>query len=75
LSWNYWIRQTHRWLSIAFTVMVSGNFVHIALWGAEQPPGLVTYSPLFPLGLLLITGLYLFALPYAAKWRSGRRTQ
>jgi hypothetical protein len=24
--------------------------------------------------LLLLTGLYLFMLPYAAKWRSGRRT-
>jgi hypothetical protein len=34
----------------------------------------VTYSPLFPLALLLLTGLYLFALPYATKWRSGRRT-
>jgi hypothetical protein len=24
--------------------------------------------------LLLITGLYLFVLPYAIRWRSGRRT-
>ena len=29
---------------------------------------------LLPLALLFFTGLYLFALPYAAKWRSGRRT-
>jgi len=28
----------------------------------------------FPLALLLLTGLYLFVLPYATKWRSGRRT-
>ena len=33
----------------------------------------VTYSPLLPLALLLFTGLYLFVLPYATKWRSGRR--
>jgi hypothetical protein len=26
---------------------------------------------LLPLAFLLITGLYLFALPYIAKWRSG----
>jgi hypothetical protein len=26
-----------------------------------------------PLFLLMFTGLYLFALPYATKWRSGRR--
>ena len=34
----------------------------------------VTYSPLLPLALLLFTGLYLFVLPYATRWRSGRRT-
>jgi hypothetical protein len=28
----------------------------------------------FPLALLLFTGLYLFVLPYAGKWSSGRRT-
>jgi len=34
---------------------------------------LVTYSPLLPLALLLFTGLYLFALPYATRWRRVRR--
>ena len=29
---------------------------------------------LLPLALLLLTGLYLLVLPYATKWRSGRRT-
>jgi hypothetical protein len=29
---------------------------------------------LFPLALLLLTGLYLFVLPYANKWRGERRT-
>ena len=27
-----------------------------------------------PLALQFFTGLYLFVLPYAAKWRSGPRT-
>ena len=27
----------------------------------------------YPLALLLFTGLYLFVLPYATKWRSGQR--
>ena len=40
-----------------------------------MPPPWVTYSPLLPLGLLLFSGLYLFVLPYAVKWRSGRRTE
>ncbi|CCV12046.1 conserved hypothetical protein [Mesorhizobium sp. STM 4661] len=32
----------------------------------------MVYSPLLPLALLLFTGLYMFVLPYATKWRSGR---
>jgi hypothetical protein len=68
-----WIRQTHRWVSIAFTVTVIANFVALARGGGTAPPW-VTYSPLLPLGLLLFTGLYLFVLPYAAKWGSRRRT-
>jgi hypothetical protein len=74
LSWNNGVRQFHRWLSIAFTVTVIANFIALAQGGGEMPPPLVTYSPLLPLALLLFTGLYLFVLPYATKWRSGRRT-
>ena len=69
MNWNKWIRQTHRWLSIVFTLTVIANFVALAV-GTGQPPALVTYSPLLPLALLLLTGLYLFVLPYTAKWRS-----
>lgn len=70
MAWNHWIRQTHRWLSIAFTVAVIANFVALA---QGEPPAWVTYSPLPPLAFLLFSGLYLFVLPYASKWRGGRR--
>jgi hypothetical protein len=70
LNWNHWIRQTHRWLSIAFTVTVIANFVEL---GRGAPHSWVTYSPLPPLALLLFSGLYMFVLPYAAKWRGGSR--
>ena len=66
---NSLIRQTHRWVSIAFTLTVIANFVALAL---KQPVSWVTYSPLPPLALLLFSGLYLFALPYVTRWR-GRR--
>jgi hypothetical protein len=73
LNGNKWVRQIHRWLSIAFTVTVIANFVALARGGGAPPPW-VTYSPLLPLAVLLLTGLYLFALPYATRWRGGRRT-
>ena len=71
MSWTKWIRQTHRWLSIAFTLTVIANFVVRA---QGEPPAWVTYSPLLPLALLLFSGLYLFVLPYATRRRSGRRS-
>jgi heme A synthase len=66
-KWNHWIRQAHRWLSMAFTLTVIANFVAMA---RGTPPAWLTYSPLLPLALLLLSGLYLFALPYLVKWRS-----
>jgi len=67
-SSNSWIRQIHRWLSIAFRLTVVANF---AVRAQGTPADWVTYSPLPPLALLLLTGLYLFALPYATKRRGG----
>jgi hypothetical protein len=63
------IRQTHRWLSIVFTVTVIANFAAMA---RGKPPAWITYSPLPPLFLLLFSGLYLFALPYLARPRVGK---
>jgi len=70
LNWNKWVRQTHRWLSIAFTPAVIVNGIAVAL---KKYTGWVGLLALVPLALLLFTGLYLFVLPYAAKWRSGQR--
>jgi hypothetical protein len=66
LNWSNRIRQTHRWLSIIFTMTVVANFI-ARVFG--EPPSWVVYSPLPPLFLLLFTGLYMFVLPYAARRR------
>ncbi|NMH66178.1 hypothetical protein [Shewanella salipaludis] len=66
MNWNLWIRQSHRWLSILFTMTVIANFAARAVDAAEPSPW-ITYSPLPPLFLMLLTGLYLFAQPYLAK--------
>ncbi|WP_210427413.1 hypothetical protein [Rhizobacter sp. SG703] len=51
---------------MAFTLTVVANFVVRA---RGEPPAWVTYSPLPPLFLLLFSGLCMFALPYAKRWR------
>jgi hypothetical protein len=71
LNWNTWIRKIHRWLSIAFTLTVIANFLAMT---RGQPPAWVVYAPLLPLFPLLFTGLYMFVLPYAVKWRTGLRS-
>jgi hypothetical protein len=60
------IRQSHRWISVVFTLTVIANFVALS---QGEPPAWVTYSPLLPLALLLFSGLYLFVLPYLPKRR------
>jgi hypothetical protein len=51
-------------------VAVIVNTVALAQQGPAVWVGLLA---LLPLALLLLTGVYLFALPYATKWRSARR--
>jgi hypothetical protein len=69
---SHWIREAHRWVSIIFTLTVIANFVAMT---QGPPPAWVTYAPLLPLFLLLLTGLYLFVLPYVTKARSGGARQ
>jgi len=70
---NKRIRQLHRWISIVF----AGTIVLIfAMQAFGQSVEWIYYLPLAPLAFLLITGLYLFALPYvprakAAHWEDG----
>ena len=70
MNWSAWIRQVHRWLAIIFTAIVVAIF--IALGAGKQPAQWVYYLPLFPLALLVPTGLYMFVLPYVARRRTER---
>lgn len=58
------IRQSHRWIGILFIGTVIANFIAMAF---GEPPAAITYAPLFPLVLMMLSGLYLFALPYLGK--------
>jgi hypothetical protein len=48
-----------------FTAVVAGIFATLGLGG--QPAEWVYFLPLAPLALLMLSGIYLFALPYLRK--------
>jgi hypothetical protein len=67
MNWIKLMRQVHRWLSIAFTLAVIINVIAMA---QEKQAVWVGMLALLPLVLLLLTGLYMFALPYVTRWRT-----
>lgn len=69
---NSMMRSLHRWLSIAFTLAVIVNLVALFQKRQEFWIGLLA---LIPLIVMLVTGLYLFALPYMAKRRGTKQVQ
>ncbi len=67
MGFNGWIRQLHRWLSIGFTLAVIANVIALAV---KQQAVWIGLSALLPLLLLMLTGLYMFGLPYIVKRRA-----
>jgi len=72
MTFNRTVRQLHRWLSIAFTLAV---LVNLAAMGRDEPALWIGLLALVPLIFLMISGLYLFALPYVTKWRQRTSNQ
>lgn len=72
MSWSTKARLIHRWLSIIFTAIVALIFITLGI--GKEPAYWVYFLPLPPLALLMLSGLYMFFLPYTAKWRSGQTT-
>lgn len=70
---NILIRQVHRWVSIAFTLGVIANIVAIFVLKQQTPAVWVGLLALIPLILLLLTGLYMFVLPYVVRGRRAAR--
>lgn len=65
------LRQFHRWTSIVFTVAVVINLVAVAM---KQQATWIGLLALFPLILLMITGLYMFARPYLSRRNAEQQT-
>ena len=67
---NIWVRKIHRWLGVALTLSIVASFVALA---QPNPAVWVSFIPLIPLALLLVTGWYMLIRPYGARWRARRR--
>ena len=61
------IRQTHRWLSIAFTLTV----IAISRNDAGPTSGVGDVLAVAPARLLLLNRLFCSVLPHASNWRTG----
>jgi hypothetical protein len=67
MKYNAVNRQAHRWVSVTFTAISAAIFISLGV--GVKPPQWIYYLPLLPLALLVITGVYMFVLPYVAKLR------
>jgi hypothetical protein len=72
MNFNRLIRKAHRWFSIIFTIGVIANVISIFGMGQQQPAVWVGMMALIPLILLLLSGLYMFALPYFGRQTDAR---
>ena len=70
MNWTAWIRQFHRWMSVAFTAGFIANLV--AMSGGEEPALWVYLLVLVPLFMLFPTGVYMFVRPYFGRGQQTR---
>ncbi|HVN92642.1 MAG TPA: hypothetical protein VMT38_03050 [Terracidiphilus sp.] len=70
MNWNHSIRMIHRWLSSALMVGMTVNLIAVLMHRYTNALGVLA---VLPLALLFLSGVYLYLLHYAAKWRSARR--
>lgn len=68
-SLNQWSRKIHRWLAIPFVIIVIVTNMTATL-PIGQPIRMLQQISMLT---LIITGLYLYLLPYLSKWQRNRR--
>lgn len=71
---NKWTRIFHRWIAIPTIIIIP--IAVIAKFTRDSaghlPPQLEQFQSILML-LLVISGTYLYLIPYIAKWQRGRR--
>jgi hypothetical protein len=66
MNWSKLIHQTHRWLGLSLIVLTIANMI---AYGTGNAMDWLTYLPLLPLFLLMLSGGWMFAQPYLARTR------
>lgn len=66
---THFIRQFHRWMSVAFTLGVITYMVVMTKMAPAVPPGWVGLFAAIPLLSLFLSGCYMFVRPYLARRR------
>ena len=66
---NARIRQFHRWTALVFTVTTVVTAVALAL---ETSAEWISYVPLLPLALLLVTGMTMYTQHYLGRRRTAK---
>ena len=64
MTFHILIRTAHRWLGMSLIVL---TIINIIAFGMGYAIPWLYYLPLVPLFLLMLSGLYMFVLPYLAK--------
>lgn len=67
MTFSKLIREIHRWLGLSLVALTIINAIAFAMGYAIA---WLYYLPLVPLFLSMLSGLYMFALPYVARWRN-----
>jgi len=71
---NKWTRKFHRWIAIPTVIIIPLAVISkFSAGGAEHlPPQLEQFQSILML-LLVISGSYLYLIPYITKWQRNRR--
>ena len=69
---NRLVRETHRWASIAFTIVVVINGIAVKQGKYNNKLGLLAVAVL---AVQFFSGMYLFVLPYLHRWQGRTRLE
>ena len=70
MNWSHLNRRLHRWTAILFSLIVGAIFASLGL--GVEPAEWVYLLPLAPLFVMMLSGLWMLVLHYAARWRAHR---